>query len=208
MCTKSTYLYFLVLMLVAVPLATLGQAQNLLQNPSFEEDEAILDDPDWVQWCTWNPAEGAGSNATIVDTDSIDGTRSLMIEPRGTDAGHFYVIYQPVALEVGRDYVTTFWAKAAVPRSLGVTMKAADNSVSWVSTTFQLTTEWAEYSLSGVAENATAKIDFACAATTDTIWLDLVSMAEAGAGPLVANGSFEEDEEILDDPAEQAWWTW
>ncbi|MHC4580679.1 MAG: LamG-like jellyroll fold domain-containing protein, partial [Planctomycetota bacterium] len=35
-----------------------GFRVNLLQNPSFEEAEPILDDPDWFQWCTWNPAEG------------------------------------------------------------------------------------------------------------------------------------------------------
>jgi hypothetical protein len=195
--------------LVAVPLVTHGQVQNLVLNPSFEEDEALLDDPDWSQWCTWNPPEGAGSNVTIVDTDFYDGARSLMIEPKGTAGGHFFVIYQPVALEVGTNYATTFWAKAAVPRPLGVTMKAADNSVSWVSTTFQLTTEWAEYSLSGVAENATAKVDFACAATTDAIWLDNVSVVPAApATSLILNGSFEEDEVILDDPAWEAWTTW
>jgi len=169
----------------------------LVLNGSFEEDEAILDDPDWSQWCTWNPAEGAGSNVTIVDTDSVDGNRSLMIEPKGTEDWHFYVIYAPLPLEVGTNYTTTFWAKAAVPRPLGVTIKANDNSVSWTSTTFDLTTEWAEYSLSGVAENAEAKIDFACAATNDTIWLDNVSMvAEAATAPLILNGSFEEDEVI------------
>ncbi|UCE48954.1 MAG: carbohydrate binding domain-containing protein [Phycisphaerales bacterium] len=205
MFKKLFSLYVFVLLLVAVPLVTHGQAQNLLQNPSFEQDEAILDDPDWSQWCTWNPAEGAGSNVTIVDTDSVDGNRCLMIEPKGTAAGHFFVIYTPVALEVGTNYTTTFWAKAAVPRPLGVTVKAADNSVSWTSTTFDLTTEWAEYSLSGVAENATAKIDFACAATNDTIWLDNVSMFEPS---LVTNGSFEEDEAILDDPDWSQWCTW
>jgi hypothetical protein len=207
----SKKLLFLMLLVTLAILST-ARAQvagNLVQNPSFEEDEAILDDPDWAQWCTWNPAEGAGSNATIVDTDAVDGTRSLMIEPKGTESGHFFVIYQPVALEVGTNYTTTFWAKAAAPRPLGVTMKAADNSVSWVSTTFQLTTEWAEYSLSGVAENAIAKVDFACAATTDTIWLDNVSVAPAAPdASLILNGSFEQDEAILDDPDWLAWATW
>jgi len=184
----------------------------LVVNGSFEEDEVILDDPDWSQWCTWNPAEGAGSNVTIVDTDSVDGNRCLMIEPKGTEDWHFYAIYAPLPLEVGTNYTTTFWAKAAVPRPLGVTVKANDNSVSWTSTTFQLTTEWAEYSLSGIAENAEAKIDFACAATNDTIWLDDVSMvAEAATTPLLLNGSFEEDE-VIDlfevDPDPSGWALW
>ena len=44
-----------------------------MQNPSFEDDEVILDDPEWLSWATWNPAEGAGSNAQIDDTEAVDG---------------------------------------------------------------------------------------------------------------------------------------
>ncbi|MHC4207669.1 MAG: LamG-like jellyroll fold domain-containing protein, partial [Planctomycetota bacterium] len=108
-----------------------GFRENLVQNPSFEEDEAILDDPDWYQWVTWNPAEGAGSNATIVDTDSAEGARSLFVEPIGVENWHFIVLYMPIPTEVGASYTTTFWARAAEPRPLGAQYKATDNSVQW-----------------------------------------------------------------------------
>ncbi|GAI58446.1 unnamed protein product, partial [marine sediment metagenome] len=172
---------------------------NLVLNPSFEVDEAILDDPDWYQWCTWNPAEGAGSNATIVDTEFIDGARSLMIEPRGGTDLYFIVLQDSLSLEVGQNYTTSFWAKAAAPRPINAIMKASDNSVDWGWTQFELTTEWAEYTMTSQAENASAKLEFHCAATDDTFWLDLVSVSVEPA-PLVINGSFEEDEAILDDP--------
>ncbi len=205
MCKRLSYLTSFVLALVAVPLVTNAQVENLVLNPSFEEDEAILDDPDWAQWCTWNPAEGAGSNVTIVDTEFVDGARSLMIEPRGGTDWFFMLLQDGISLEVGQNYTTSFWAKAAAPRPINAMMKASDNSVDWGWTQFQLTTDWAEYSFSAAAANASAKLEFHCAATNDTIWLDLISVYEP---PLLLNGSFEEDELILDDPDELAWWTW
>jgi hypothetical protein len=173
-------------------------AENLLLNPSFEEDEAILDDPDWVNWCTWNPAEGAGSNATIVDTESVDGARSLRIEPKGAENWHFIVLQDYIPLEVGKDYTASFWAKAEAARPLGAQMKATDNSISWGYTDFQLTTEWAEYTMTSQAENAVVKLEIFCAGVEVPFWLDLVSVYEAEVVPpgeivnLLANGGFED----------------
>ncbi len=45
MCKRLIYLTSFVLALVVVPLVTNAQVENLVLNPSFEEDEAILDDP-------------------------------------------------------------------------------------------------------------------------------------------------------------------
>ena len=155
-----------------------GFRENLVLNPSFEDDELILDDPDWVQWVTWNPAEGAGSNATIVDTESVDGARSLLIEPVGAENWHFIVLYMPIPVEVGASYTASFWVKAVEPRPLGVQFKATDNSDSWGYTDFQLTTEWAEYSLTADALNAEAKLEFMCAGVEVALWLDSVSVNE------------------------------
>jgi hypothetical protein len=154
-------------------------AVNLVQNPSFEEDEVILDDPDWEKWTTWNPAEGAGSNATIVDTDSIDGARSLMVEPKGAENWHFMVLQDYIPLEVGKNYIATFWAKAEAARPLGTQMKATDNSVSWGYTDFELTTEWAECTMTSEALSAEAKLEIFCAGVEVPVWLDLVSVYEA-----------------------------
>ena len=155
-----------------------GRRVNLVQNPSFEEDEVILDDPDWAQWCTWNAAEGAGSNATIVDTDAIDGARSLRIEPKGIENWHFIVAYISFPLNIGTDSTTTFWAKAEADRPLAAQMKAADNTISWGYTDFQLTTEWAEYTMTTTAESVEGKLEFFCAGSEVPLLLDLVSVYE------------------------------
>jgi len=207
MCKKLIYLISIVLLLVTVPLVTHGQGQNLVLNPSFEEDEAVLDDPDWSQWTTWNPAEGAGSNATIVDTDAVDGARSLRVEPVGVENWHFIVLQDYIPLTVGTEYTASFWAKAEAGRPLGAQMKATDNSVSWGYTDFQLTTEWAEYTMTSPAESGEGKLELFCAGSEVPFLLDLVSVSEASV-PLVINGSFEEDEPIHNDEDYFHWWTW
>jgi hypothetical protein len=154
--------------------------ENLLQNPSFEEDEAILDDPDWVNWCTWNPAEGAGSNATIVDTEAIDGARSLRIEPKGVENWHFIVLYLSFPADVDKNYTTNFWAKAEAPRPLTVQMKCADNTIdAWGATDFDLTTDWAEYSYTSEVLIDNIKLEICCSGSEVPFWLDLVSVSEA-----------------------------
>ncbi len=154
--------------------------ENLLQNPSFEEDEPILDDPDWVSWCTWNPDQGAGSNTTIVDTEAIDGTRSLRIEPKGTENWHFILVNISFAADLDKNYTANFWAKAEAPRPLTVQMKASDNSVdAWGATDFDLTTEWAEYTYTSEVLHHDVKLEFLCAGSEVPFWLDLVSVSEA-----------------------------
>ncbi|MHC4435694.1 MAG: LamG-like jellyroll fold domain-containing protein, partial [Planctomycetota bacterium] len=142
------------------------EPENLLANGSFEDDEPILDDPDWVQWCTWNPAEGAGSNVTIVDTDAIDGARSLKVEPIGPENWHFILVNISFAADLSKNYTATFWAKAEAPRPLTVQMKASDNSVNaWNATSFDLTTDWAEYSYTSEVQHTDVKLEFLCAAS-------------------------------------------
>jgi hypothetical protein len=172
---------------------------NLVKNPSFEEDEVILDDPTWEQWATWNPAEGAGSNATIVDTEAFEGARSLLIEPVGVENWHFIVVYLPMPTEVGASYTASFWAKAAEARPLAAQFKANDNSVQWGYTDFQLTTEWAEYSFTAVALNAESKLEIFCAGVEVPFWLDSVTVykvADAQPEPApefnMVNGGFED----------------
>ncbi|MCP4257410.1 MAG: hypothetical protein GY774_07755 [Planctomycetes bacterium] len=154
--------------------------ENLALNPSFEEDEVVLDDPEWMQWATWNPAEGAGSNATIVDTDAVDGARSLRIEPVGVENWHFIVINLPILVDIDKQYIASFWAKAEATRPLTVQMKAEDNSVNaWGATTFDLTTEWAQYSYTSEVLIDIIKVEFLCAGVEVPFLLDLFSVIEA-----------------------------
>ena len=82
-------------------------------------------------------------------------------------------------LEVGTDFTATFWAKAEAPRPLSASYKAADNSVSWGSADFQLTTEWAEYTMTSSAESDMGKFEFMCAGVEIPFLLDSVSIHEA-----------------------------
>jgi hypothetical protein len=140
MCKRLIYLTCLVLVLVAFLPVTHAQVDNLLQNPSFEEDEVILDDPDYEQWATWNPEEGAGSSVTVDETEFIDGTRSLRVDPKGPENWHFIVLNLSFPADLNKQYTVSFWAKAETPRPLTLQMKAADNSISaWGATDFDLT---------------------------------------------------------------------
>jgi len=213
MCKRLIYLTSFVLVLFAAPLVTHAQVDNLVLNPSFEEDEVILDDPDWYQWCTWNDPAGAGSNATIVDTEFIDGTRSLRVEPIGTTDWYFIVANISFPLKVGTQYTISFWAKAEAPRPLATTIKAEDNTITWGWTGYQLTTEWAEYTTTSQAEKDEGKLEFSCAGVEVPFWLDFVYVYEgeyvAGIEP---GGAAPQVKAIDPNPAdgallEQTWLT-
>ena len=187
MCERRIYLTCFILMLVAVPCVTHAQVENLVINPSFEEDEVVLNDPDWVQWCTWNPDDVTGSIAEFDETQSIDGKRSLRIEPVGTENWHFVVAYISVPAKTGSNCTASFWIKAQEPRSLTAAFKAADNTVTWGETDFELTTEWAEYYMTSASMSNDVKLELWCAAVPVPFWLDFVYMYEgdyvAGISP-------------------------
>ena len=171
---KRYILCSFIFILVTVPFAAHAQVNNLVLNPSFEEDEDIYGGD---QWWTWNPAEGEGSTATFVENEYIDGARSLRVEPQGTTDWHFYVV-QTVSLNVGTTYTYSFWAKAEAERPLTVDFKSVDNSVTWGLTNFQLTTEWTEYYISAPCQNADVKLEILCGASQIPLWLDFAYLYE------------------------------
>ena len=143
---KSIYwVALLALGLVVAPAATQGQVVNLVKNPSFEQDEVILDDPAWDQWCTWGSDAGLNSTVKIDTTQSIDGARSLRIDPKGNTNWYFIVLNMPMPQKVGTKYTASLWAKGQAPRPLGAQFKDTGNTVSWGYTDFQITADWAEY---------------------------------------------------------------
>jgi len=179
MSERLIYLICLVFVLVVLTPAAHAQVENLAPNPSFEEDEdAILMDAEWFQWCTWAPDDVTGSDVYIVDTESIDGSRSLRVEPVGVENWHLVVANISFPMNTGTDFTATFWAKAEEPRPLGAQFKAADNSVNWGYTDFELTTEWAEYTMTSTAASDEGKLEFFCAASEVPHWLDFVYVYE------------------------------
>ena len=179
MCNKSIWLVLLALGLFAATSATHAQVVNLVQNPSFEEDEVILDDPAWEQWATWGYEGGLSSTVAFDDTEFIDGARSLRIMPKGTTNWHFIVLTLPIPLTVGTPYTASFWAKAEEPRPLTVQFKdTANKPVTWGLTDFQLTTDWAEYSMTSPAQDAEMKLEFFCSGSEVPFWMDFVNVYE------------------------------
>ena len=177
---KSIFLAMLVVFGVAgVPPATYGQVENLILNPSFEEDEVILDDPAWEQWATWGYETGLSSTVEIDENEFIDGTRSLRVIPTGDTNWYFIVLNLPILVDEDKDYTISFWAKAEEERPLTVQLKATDNSINaWGATTFDLTTEWAEYHYASEVLIDDVKLEILCSGSEAPFWLDFVFMYE------------------------------
>ena len=129
MCKKLIYLLPFILVLVAVPLVTHAQVDNLMLNPSFEEDEVILNDQAYEHWWTWGWEDGLTSTVEIDETEFVDGTISLKVNPIGSTNWYFIVAYSPILVELDKNYTISFWAKAEEPRPLTVQLKATDNSI-------------------------------------------------------------------------------
>ncbi len=180
MRTQSTFWIVLAALgLLVAPAATRGQVLNLAPNPSFETDEVILDDPAWEMWCTWGYEGGLQSKVRIDTAQAVDGRRSLRIEPKGGTDWYFIVLDLPMPVKAGTRYTASFWVKAEKPRPLTVQMKATDNtSGTWGLTSFDLTTEWAEYHFTTAPQYREIKLEFFCAATDVPFWLDFVYFYE------------------------------
>ena len=191
---------------VAATSATHAQVVNLVKNPSFEEDEVILDDPAWDQWATWGYEGGLASTIAFDDTQVIDGARSLRIMPKGDTNWYFIVLSLPIPLQVGTTYTASFWAKAEGPRPLTVQFKdTANKPVTWGLTDFQLTTDWAEYSMTSPAQDAEMKIEFFCSGSEVPFWMDFVNVYEgeyvAGVTP---SGAASPENARRPEPADDA----
>jgi len=198
MCKRLIYLTCFVLTLVAVPLVTHAQVENLVLNPSFEEDEVILNDQAYEHWWTWGWEAGQNSTAEIDETEFVDGKRSLRVIPMGDTNWYFIVANSPILVEVSKDYTISFWAKAEEPRPLTAQLKATDNSINaWGATTFDLTTEWTEYHYTSEVLIDNVKLEILCAGSEVPFWLDFIYVYEGdyvpGIGPVPPMKSSDPD---------------
>jgi len=195
----------LALSLVVAPAAVQEQVVNLVQNPSFEEDEIILDDPAYDQWWTWGEDTGVNSTVWFDKNECIDGVRSLRVDPKGTANWHFVVLYGPIPQKVGTKYTASFWAKAQAPRPLSAETAAIDHSVQWGYTDFQITPDWAEYKFTSVSQNAMVNLGIWCAGSEVPLWLDFVNVYEGeyvpGIKPSKASSPRETDQPTSVDKA-------
>ena len=186
MCKKAVlWVLGAVLCSAAIPTVSLAQVENLAGlNNSFEENDDFFNG-DWGGgWVTWNPAEGNGSAIEYDATEFIDGSQSLRVNATGTVAWHFEVIYAAIPMAAGQEYTASVWAKADEARSFTMQFKAMDNSTTWGTTSFDLTTEWTEYAVTAEAlNNNNVKLEIHCGGTEIPMWLDFFHAYE---GPYVA----------------------
>jgi len=170
--------------LVAVPLVTHAQVENLVTNPSFEEDEPILNDQAYEHWWTWGWEAGLNSTLEIDETEFVDGKRSIRVIPTGETNWYFIVANSPILVDMSKDYTISFWAKAEGPRPLTAQLKATDNSINaWGATTFNLTTEWTEYHYASEVLIDNVKLEILCASSEVPFWLDFVYVYEGDYVP-------------------------
>ena len=69
-------------------------------NGNFE----VIEPVPGSSWNIWTPAEGAGSSATMVASDSVDGIGSLRLNPKGSARWHFYVVQNNIPMELEKTY--------------------------------------------------------------------------------------------------------
>ena len=184
MCKRIIYLACFMSALVAVPLVTHAQVENLVTNPSFEEDEPILNDQAYEHWWTWGWEAGLNSTLEIDETEFVDGKRSIRVIPTGETNWYFIVANSPILVDMSKDYTISFWAKAEGPRPLTAQLKATDNSINaWGATTFNLTTEWTEYHYASEVLIDNVKLEILCASSEVPFWLDFVYVYEGDYVP-------------------------
>jgi hypothetical protein len=188
---RISLISFVLIFAVVQTVTYAQQVENLAPNPSFEEDEVILNDPSYELWWTWGWEVGLNSTVEIDETEFVDGLKSLKVFPTGDTNWHFIVAVSPISAELNKNYTASFWAKADEPRPLAARFKATDNSVDWGLTDFELTTEWAEYSMTSEAQNGEIKFEVFCAGSEIPLWLDFIYVYEgeylAGIGPGAAS---------------------
>ena len=179
---RRTVLTCCVIGLAVVGTTRGAEVDSVAINGSFEED-VNLDANPWVGWVTWGAEDGLLSEVELDETDFVDGTRSLRVEPVGAVNWHFIIINAAVPLEIGEEYTATFWAKADAARALSAKFKAMDNSIDWGFTDFVVTTDWEEYQLTGEALNDSIKFEFWVSGSETPVWLDFFNVY---MGPYVA----------------------
>jgi hypothetical protein len=149
-------------------------AGNLIENGSFE----AVDDSWFNPWIFRQDV-----SATIVqDTnESAVGEHSLQVVVRDTSPSSWLVQVRQEnrALEAGRTYRVTFWAKASVSRAIEVKLQKAtapyESHCTW---TANLTTSWQQHSetCTVALSDANSFVAFNLATATGQVWLDGVAL--------------------------------
>ena len=158
-----------------------SRGQNLITNGSFENDFA-----------SWTNLAGGTSAATFsIDTnDRVDSAKSMkvIVTTAGTNAYDVQSIHSPWASVSGSQYTLSFYAKADVA---GRTLRVVQQTNTYASRDFTLTTAWARYEWVFTAQEANLQLRFNFP-VAGTFNIDQISIpTPASIVNLIPNGGFE-----------------
>lgn len=173
---------------LGLPLNSAYQAIDSLTTENLVNGGTMDSDLHIAYWYLYADS-GSGYEATVnADTaDKHAGDASARIDITQTQTGSDWQIqfsYQPFALQQGKDYTLTFWAKANKNRSAMVWAHHYEEGVGWKPDlsfdTINLTSEWKKYILPTTALNTlnSSQLVFGLAQTTGSVWLDDVQLQE------------------------------
>ena len=156
-----------------------GGDRELMQNGGFESDLGGT----WTLWC--DAKSGCAATVGRDMRSQHDGTAAARITITGAGRPGGIEFTQPSrALEQGKNYGLTFWARASRP--MGLTVVSSKGSPNWdnygLSQSVQLTTQWQPVSLTFEATRTVqdARIQFLFGGETGQVWFDEVSLKERG----------------------------
>jgi hypothetical protein len=130
--------------------AATALGQNLITNPGFESEGA-----GWTLWT--QGGSPAVATVTYPATGARSGTRYARVvvtEPAASAAENWHVQFQPPpnwTAGIGATYEFKFWAKSDSSANIHVSVQGGDYAY-LTGSSFGLTPEWAEYSLTHVSE--------------------------------------------------------
>ena len=161
---------------------------DMMRNGGFENGMN-----DWSVY----PIGSATVSARVEQGAGPDGSAALRAEviSDGTN-WHVQCIQNGHAIEAGRSYEISFYARASRPGEITIdVMKGVDPWSNYgLSNTVQLTTTWQPYRgffRAGETDPSTVRPTFELGASSNTIWIDKVEFRQSGPLELGADESFE-----------------
>jgi len=140
---------------------------------------------------------GADAEAIIDESDSVKGSQCAYIDIKtlGTDSAFWEIRFaqEDIIVEQGDEYTISVWAKAGDgPRQIRPHLRyGGDQNAK----TFDITTEWVEYSFTFMANQSAGVLDLPLGTAKGNVWIDNFRLYE---------GSYEEDPDLGRTEAQKA----
>ena len=178
-----------ILFLLVLSLTVLARNVEVINANSYFEDD--------LEGWEILLANGAVAEISVDDSDSIKGSQCVYVEIKelGSGAGFWEIKFSQTildAIEVGETYTISVWAKGEGARQIRPHLRVGPppgGPFQAHAMTFDITTEWAEYSNTFTAsgEGKSGLLDIALGTTKGNVWFDNFRIYE---------GQYEEDPDL------------